>query len=204
MPAKTKKVSDITQAAEPKTKQAPAVAREVHLTEFQKQLCELFGDMIMNRADEDDLGIVLNGLMRHEYRRKFEHTKHASGAPAYGDNLKNSCVTRVVKCWPDKKASDESEPGTVTEYVRRAIRWYLESDFEEFVTDASPEERHFMHEVMITWQSNTTNGNSVCLANAFEAEIKRNRRYVFVPREDLVEEVEHFVEVLSDGPKKAA
>jgi hypothetical protein len=109
-------------------------------------------------------------------------------------------ATKVLRAWPGKTEATEVDPATIAEYVRRSLSLYLEDDFQEFIGDAAPEDRHLFHEIMTTWRSNTSAG----LANAFENEIRRNRQYVFVPRHNLIDEVKHFVEVLMDGPTKAA
>jgi hypothetical protein len=99
------------------------------LTEFQEELCDLCGDIMLRGAHPDDTRKFLSALLAHDYRRRFpnypldgkereEHTQKRANDPL------PHWQQHLAKLWPETPAA-KIEPDierSVSEQIRSTAR----------------------------------------------------------------------------------
>jgi hypothetical protein len=77
--------------------------------------------------------------------------------------------------------AEKDDNTTATAQVRRILRERLTSSFEHFLEHSTEEEKHFLKEVLIHWQSYSSDRpGELSIASSFEEEIRRGGKYLLV------------------------
>lgn len=212
MPSRKPKLQPVT----PATKQRPAAAPHARdLTEFQKFVCDTAADLIFNGGHEDDLGSLVWALAGHYYRRRFD------GLPNLDDVVDKFVKDNIADwsrqfagSWPADGSSPVKEkrprPQGATERILANKRRELMSQFEDFVSSATPVEQRLMYDILLDWES----GSKQCpdrpdadpeieLARAFMYQIDGCNFYLKVSEKHR-KAVEEFLALLDRGCLKPA
>ena len=122
------------------------------LSEVQARACDLCADLILNGGAESDVKKLLEGVLRHCWRRKFPESEprdRIATPQQHAETFTPKWYSDLVRHWPEQRPGPETPmPTTVLEMARTADRVHLRDAFEEFMGDADPEGISFLRRVL--------------------------------------------------------
>jgi hypothetical protein len=182
------------------------------LTRTHELIVDAVTEMLSTGGHSEDVDSLLYAAMSHTRRR----TSGGLADQREVDRIVQEFIKTdlddwkhdLVTAWKKNRRPEmpHVEPHSITERIRANTRENLESDFEDFMQQASPEEMRFLHAVMMDWESRHIAAeaarNEMYLGMAFEYQLERQRCYVRVP-ERMVKQVEQYVNALRAIDDKA-
>jgi hypothetical protein len=185
----------------------PAQPKPRELAPIQQFIADAVAHLIVNGGHDDDLDSILWHAIAHEWQRTTnylvdEPQKAREGAEKRAGNVHQEYKAELLMAIrQNRKATpaETIEPKTATERIRANLIDTLSYKFEEFLRDATPEERYLMLEILMDHDSGNHGSDAfdeLPLARAFDYALGiAAPEYVKVPY-TMRKTVEAYIEAL--------
>lgn len=205
-----KKTTPKAAKPQPETKTEPRPERPVSaLNDFQKNLAEITGDLIMHGGEPSQVDMFLRAVIAHQWTRCQTLGGTPPGeryvedrVPAWRESLAAGWLPR-----PELPKVTAAE-GSWVESMRQNNKARLAYELEHFLDMASPEEVFFLFEVLERFRQHSDMTSEevrfrqdVLLLDCIAASIGDAHTYIRVP-EELAEVVRRQVAVLVEASEK--
>lgn len=173
--------------------------RKPELTEFQKDLADLCGEIIVHGAPATVLGPFVDSLIKLDHIHDFPEEKHDEEKLDESATKQRArwlaALRRTWRKFPD--SAERPEPQSIVDRIRENFREQLAERFINFECNSSPEEMHLMLDILFNWESIGRNAVyrpdvEVPLAHAFEQSLgPTSDRYLRVSWKEWERFTEH-------------
>jgi hypothetical protein len=217
MPSRTPTTKRSVQSpAKPITEQPTAITRPSIPLSID-QITEAVSEILATGANENVLESLLINAIEHITRRTYERGIGTDDKDVI-DKAINREIGHHLNPWKQdimaewrrnrRQPPTAIEPKTITERIRANDRNMLESQMEEFLGGAVPEEVRFLRDVLVDWENRCYRGPSdsheLYLGMAFEWQLNTPPQcYMRIP-EHLVHQVQKYVDALRAIENRAA
>jgi hypothetical protein len=184
----------------------------------QEKIADAVAEMITTGSTEDNLTMVIEAVIDHDWRRRFDEGvregESSRYAPTFPDRearrmLDDLAVARQKRT--KLEVGERPEPADVVARIRETAREQCAWELQELLDSASPEEHRFLSDMLCSYRSahaGVEGYGHMGLASAFMEEIDRRQNYLRVPT-CLIDDVETYMRALikaypNGKPKKDA
>lgn len=185
----------------------PAKASRRELAPLQQLICDEIADMIVNGGNNHFTAMMITAAAHHKWWRWSngigeQGEESSKTIHKLGPRTAEEWQTKMADVWrANRKTAPErkTQPTTATERIRACVIDTPQGLLDRFLSDATPEEKYLMVDILIDHQSANCGSDTfdeMPLARAFEYALEGTApEYVRVPS-SMREQVARYVECL--------
>lgn len=177
------------------------------LAPIQQLVADLVADMLVNGSHRKIIDQLLTAAIRHQFWRRWPEDVEEQFPDLFNKPpvLLNDWRDDLHAVWRETRkapATEKPAPSTAADRIRFSIIETLRGQFDDFLTEGTPEEWWTMWDMLVTHHSTnlgSDNANEFPLAGAFEAALGEIRHIWIKVPESLRKRVLTYVECLEEA-----